>query len=41
MHIERDRDEILHDALADDVLLVVGRVLEGILAEVVAEGRDL
>ena len=38
MHVERNRDKILSDALADDVALVVGRILEQLLAEVVAEG---
>ena len=38
VHVERDRDEILRDALADDVALVVGRVLEEFLAEVIPEG---
>ena len=38
VHVERDRNEVLRDALADDVALVVGRVLQELLAEIVAEG---
>lgn len=38
MHVERDVDEVCRDRLADDVPLLVRRVLEQLLAEVVAEG---
>lgn len=38
VHVERDGDEVGRDRLADGVALLVGRVLEELLAEVVAEG---
>lgn len=38
MHVERDRDEVVGDGLADGVPLLVGRELEEFLAEVVSEG---
>lgn len=43
VHVERDADEVVGDGFADDVSLLIGRVLEKLLAEVVAEGvyRDV
>ena len=38
VHVERDRNEVLRDALADNVSLVVSRILEELLVEVVPEG---
>ena len=37
MHVERDVHKLLRDALADDVALLVGGVLEQLLAEIVPE----
>jgi hypothetical protein len=37
MHIERNRDEFASDGFADQVPLVVGGILEQLLAEVVAK----
>ena len=37
VHVERDRNEVLCDALADDVPLLIRGVLQKLLAEVVAE----
>ena len=38
VHVQRDVDEFLCDRLADDVPLLVRRVLKQLLAEVVPEG---
>ena len=38
VHVQRDVDEFLCDGLADDVPLLVRRVLKQLLAEVVPEG---
>ena len=38
MHVEGDVDQILRDRLADQVALLIGAVLEELLAQVVAEG---
>ena len=37
MHVQRDGDEILCDSLANQIALFVRRVLEHLLAEVVAK----
>ena len=38
VHVERDRNEVLRDALADDVALLIRREFQELLAEIVAEG---
>jgi hypothetical protein len=38
MHVERNRDKVASDGFADKVALVVGGILEQLLAEVIAKG---
>ena len=38
MHIKRNRDEVASHGFADKVALVVGGILEQLLAEVIAKG---
>jgi hypothetical protein len=37
MHVERDVDEVLRDGVADDIALLIGGILQQLLAEIVAE----
>ena len=38
MHVERNRNKIASHGFADEVALVVGRILEQFLAEIIAKG---
>ena len=38
VHVQRDADKIVGNRLADDVSLLLGRVLQELLAEVVTKG---
>jgi hypothetical protein len=38
MHVERDVDEVLRDGIADDIALLIGGILQELLAEIVSEG---
>jgi len=38
VHVQGDADEIVGDRLADDISLLLGRVFQELLAEVVTEG---